>query len=116
MSWVNLCTQKKNGFFEEAGLTMLSIVCDKCFINFSLHFHIVCPCNMISLFRNNQTILGLNNSNIPRIIAVIAEAFAEEVFELESEVKTRLTQIIRTIQVHFSIVPTAGISMLFFAK
>jgi len=55
-------------------------------------------CDLVE--QNNQTILGLNNSNIPRIIAVIAEAFAEEVFELESEVKTRLTQIIRTIQMN----------------
>ena len=67
---------------------------------------------MISLFRNNQTILGLSNSNIPRIIAVIAEAFAEEVFELESEVKIRLTQIIRTIQVCFSIAHPSGIIVM----
>lgn len=44
-------------------------------------------------------ILGDKNSNIPRITAVIAEAFAEEVFELHSEMKMRLTQIIRQIQV-----------------
>ena len=50
-------------------------------------------------FRNNALVLGANNSNIPRIIAVIAEAFAEEVFELETEVKGRLIQLIRHIQV-----------------
>eukprot|EP00794_Sanderia_malayensis_P010931 gene10931-12092_t len=53
-------------------------------------------CDLVE--QNNPAVLGVSHSNIPRIIAIIAEAFAEEVFEEAAEVKERLVRLVRHVQ------------------
>ena len=48
---------------------------------------------------NNQHILGANNSNLPRIIAIIAEALATEVLPPEEVAKQRLVSLVKQVQV-----------------
>lgn len=47
---------------------------------------------------NNQHILGANNSNLPRIIAIIAEALATEVLPPEEVAKQRLVNLVKQVQ------------------
>ena len=44
-------------------------------------------------------ILGQNNSNIPRIIAIFAEAFSVEALPATNEVHKRMVNITRQVQV-----------------
>ena len=44
-------------------------------------------------------ILGQNNSNIPRIIAIFAEAFSVEALPTTNEVHKRMVNITRQVQV-----------------
>ena len=52
---------------------------------------------------NNQHILGANNSNLPRIIAIIAEALATEVLPPEEVAKQRLVSLVKQVQVIIAI-------------
>ena len=52
---------------------------------------------------NNQHILGANNSNLPRIIAIIAEALATEVLPPEEVAKQRLVNLVKQVQVFIAI-------------
>jgi len=47
---------------------------------------------------NNPHILGANNSNLPRVIAVIAEALAVDVLSPDNEVRARLVGIVKQVQ------------------
>merc|ERR1719187_603098 len=47
---------------------------------------------------NNVLVLGQNNTNLPRIVAVIAEALAVEVLPPDHNARTRLVNIIKQIQ------------------
>jgi len=47
---------------------------------------------------NNLHILGANNSNLPRVIAVIAEALAVDVLPPDHEVKARLVGIVKQVK------------------
>jgi len=47
---------------------------------------------------NNPHILGDNNSNLPRVVAIIAEALAVEVLPPESEERRRIIEIVKQIQ------------------
>jgi len=47
---------------------------------------------------NHPAVLGLNNSNIPAIIGIIAEVFHREVFSSTDESGTRLLNIVRQVQ------------------
>ncbi|XP_056644461.1 importin-5 [Diorhabda sublineata] len=53
-------------------------------------------CDLIE--QNNQHILGVNNSNIPRIIGIIAEAFFREVIEPTKPEGFRMVNIVRQVQ------------------
>ncbi|KAJ8031234.1 Importin-5 [Holothuria leucospilota] len=53
-------------------------------------------CDLIE--SNNSVILGPNNSNLPRVVAVFAETFAKEGLKDDEEVFRRCTMIIRQIQ------------------
>lgn len=57
---------------------------------------ILCTC-VIS--RNNQAILGENNQNLPRIVAVIADAFNRESVSGKDDVSKRMLNIVRQVQV-----------------
>ena len=50
---------------------------------------------------NNPHILGANNSNLPRVMAIIAEALATEVLAPEDVARQRLVNLIKQIQVNF---------------
>ena len=52
---------------------------------------------------NNQHILGSNNSNLPRVIAIIAEALAVEVLAPDNVAKQRLVNLVNQVKViiHF---------------
>lgn len=54
-------------------------------------------CQLIE--NNHPIVLGPNNSNIPRLIAIMAEAFLRDAIPAEHEVKQRMLHIIRQIQV-----------------
>jgi hypothetical protein len=47
---------------------------------------------------NSPHILGHNNSNLPRVVAVIAEALAVEVLPPDSSAKQRIVSIVKQIQ------------------
>ena len=49
--------------------------------------------------RNNPHILGQNNSNLPRIMSIIADCFKRETLDKEKEVGKRMVNIVRQIQV-----------------
>ncbi|XP_014663942.1 PREDICTED: importin-5-like [Priapulus caudatus] len=53
-------------------------------------------CDLIEA--NHPLILGANNSNVPRLVAIIADALAKEALDSKSEVRTRLLNIVRQIQ------------------
>ena len=48
---------------------------------------------------NNQHVLGTNNSNLPRVIAIIAEALATEVLPPEDVARQRLVNLVKQVQV-----------------
>ena len=52
-----------------------------------------------TLFRNHPLILGENNSNLTRIVKIIAEAIANDVFEQYPEVAGRIKTILSQVQV-----------------
>lgn len=52
-------------------------------------------CDLIE--SNNITVLGVNSSNLPRIVAIFAEAFAREALE-DSKVISRIANIMRLLQ------------------
>lgn len=47
----------------------------------------------------NSTVLGVKNSNWPRIVAIIAEAFHHDVIKPEHEVGRRMLAIVKQIDV-----------------
>jgi len=47
---------------------------------------------------NNQALLGQENANVPRIIAVMAEAFSRDALEASSEVAQRMVRLLRLVQ------------------
>jgi len=47
---------------------------------------------------NNQHVLGNNNSNLPRVIAIIAEALATEVLPPEDVARQRLVNLVKQVQ------------------
>ena len=50
---------------------------------------------------NSPHILGDNNANLPRVVAIIAEAVAVDVLPTESEERRRVIEIVKQIQVKF---------------
>ena len=48
---------------------------------------------------NNPHILGANNSNLTRIVAIIAEALAVEVLPPEEEARKRMINLVKMVQV-----------------
>ena len=54
-------------------------------------------CDLIEA--NHPQILGQNNANIPRIIAIFAEAFSVEALPATHEVHKRMANITRQVQV-----------------
>lgn len=55
-------------------------------------------CDLIE--RNHPTVLGINNSNLPNLIAIMVEVFYKEAIKLDHVVARRMITIIREIQVH----------------
>lgn len=53
-------------------------------------------CDLIQA--NHPTILGANNSNLPRIVAIIAEAYHNEVIEATQEVGRRMLEIVKQVE------------------
>lgn len=53
-------------------------------------------CDLIQA--NHPAVLGANNSNLPRIICIIAEAFYRDVIGSASEVGRRMFDIVKSIQ------------------
>ena len=49
--------------------------------------------------RNNPHILGANNSNLPRVVAVIAEAIAVDVLPPDHAARQRIVSIVKQVQV-----------------
>jgi len=47
---------------------------------------------------NNQHVLGSNNSNLPRVISIIAEALATEVLPPEDVARQRLVNLVKQVQ------------------
>lgn len=47
---------------------------------------------------NHPIILGANNSNLPRIVCIIAEAFYRDVVEPNHEVGRRMLEIVKQIE------------------
>ena len=59
--------------------------------------------NLFLLFllitRNNPIILGENNQNLPRLLAIISEAFLKEAITPSDDLGKRLILIVRQVQV-----------------
>ncbi|KAK7864488.1 hypothetical protein R5R35_003107 [Gryllus longicercus] len=53
-------------------------------------------CDLIE--SNNPVVLGPSHSNLPKLIAIIAEAFARDAIPRDSEVAKRMVNIVRQIQ------------------
>lgn len=53
-------------------------------------------CDLIQ--SNNPIILGANNANLPRIVTVIAEAFAHDVIPANHDVGRRMVEIVKQIE------------------
>lgn len=47
---------------------------------------------------NHPIILGANNSNLPRIVCIIAEAFYRDVMDSSHEVGRRMLEIVKQIE------------------
>ena len=52
---------------------------------------------------NHPAILGENNANLPRIVQVVAEALAVDALPPDHEVKVRLVNIVKTVQVRLTV-------------
>ena len=52
-----------------------------------------------SPFSNNQAILGENNTNLPRIVLIIAESLVKDAIQQEDDVYNRLLNIVVQLQV-----------------
>ena len=52
---------------------------------------------------NHPAILGENNANLPRIVQVVAEALAVDALPPDHEVKARLVNIVKTVQVRLTV-------------
>ena len=48
---------------------------------------------------NHPAVLGENNANLPRIVAIVAEAFQHEALPITSDVGARLLNIARLVRV-----------------
>nr|CAG4640621.1 EOG090X00U8 [Eulimnadia texana] len=53
-------------------------------------------CDLIEA--NHPVLLGANHANLPRLIAIIAEAFYREVLDTDNEVYKRMANIVRQLQ------------------
>lgn len=53
-------------------------------------------CDLIQA--NHPIILGANNSNLPRIVCIIAEAFYRDVIEANHECGRRMLEIVKQIE------------------
>ena len=53
-------------------------------------------CDLIQA--NHPVVLGANNSNLPRIVAIIAEALYRDVIEPTQEVGRRMLEIVKQIE------------------
>lgn len=53
-------------------------------------------CDLIQA--NHPIILGANNSNLPRIVCIIAEAFYRDVMEPNHEIGRRMLEIVKQIE------------------
>lgn len=53
-------------------------------------------CDLIQA--NHPIVLGSNNSNLPRIVAIVAEAFYRDVIEPTHEVGRRMLEIVKQIE------------------
>lgn len=51
------------------------------------------------MYSNSMIILGTDNANVPRILAIIAEVCAEDALEDNEQVYMRLLSIARHVQV-----------------
>jgi len=48
---------------------------------------------------NHPVVLGENNANLPRIVAIVAEAFQHEALSVASDVGARMLNIARLVRV-----------------
>ena len=53
----------------------------------------------VHTYSNNQSVLGVDNSNVPHILAIIATICEEDALEEDKQVLLRLLSIARHIQV-----------------
>lgn len=53
-------------------------------------------CDLIQA--NHPIILGANNTNLPRIVSIIAEAFNKDVIGVTNEVGRRMIEIVKQIE------------------
>ena len=54
-------------------------------------------CDLIET--NHPLILGPNHANLPKLIAIIAEAFARDAIDVENDVAKRMVGLVRQCQV-----------------
>ena len=54
-------------------------------------------CDLVE--QNHPVVLGSNNENLPKVIAIMAEAFALDALPPEHEIKTRMVNILKQVQV-----------------
>ena len=64
-----------------------------------IHCHHCAQLQLPVFGSNNNAILGANNSNVPRILAIIGEVCAEEVLAGSEQVLMKLLSIARHVQV-----------------
>lgn len=55
----------------------------------------------LSPYRNSVHILGESNSNLPRVMSILADCFKREVLDTDADVYKRMVNIVRQIQVCF---------------
>lgn len=55
--------------------------------------------------QNNPTVMGSNSSNLPRLVAIVAEIFARSVIELNSEVGKKLISFLKQVHANPSLNP-----------
>ena len=54
-------------------------------------------------------VLGANNANLPRIVAIMAEVFSRQAIEADSEVGQRMVTLLKHIQVSILLYPFSGL-------
>jgi hypothetical protein len=54
--------------------------------------------------RNNPVIIGQDNSNVPNVIKLFADAFEKSSIEVNSVVGQRMILILKHVQVRFSFI------------